>query len=170
MSDYRRVYISGGTYFFTVVTYQRQKLFSDNQNVEWLRQAFKTVKHKRPFEMPAVVVLPDHLHCLWSLPKGDADFSTRWQMIKTAFSRRISNGVRADGSKNIWQPRFYEHCIRDESDYDRNLDYIHFNSVKHGLVASPGEWTHSSFHRFVGKGWYSKNWGETPPIDIDGYE
>lgn len=158
MSDYRRLYLPGATYFFTVVTYRREPIFADEQKVEWLRQAFQTVKAKRPFESLAAVVLPDHLHCIWRLPEGDSDFSTRWQMIKTAFSRRMPATI-GKGGKRIWQPRFFEHCIRDEDDFTNHLDYIHYNPVKHGLVASPAKWPHSSFRRFVASGRYPENWG-----------
>ncbi len=109
MSDYRRLYIPGGSYFFTVVTYERQYLFTTAQRVKELRQAFSYVKMRRPFAIVAAVVLPDHLHCLWQLPDGDCDFSTRWQMIKTEFSRRIPSPAGKDGAKTIWQPRFWEH-------------------------------------------------------------
>jgi len=111
VSNYRRVYIPGGTYFFTLVTYRRQPIFADGERVELLRQSFREVKAKRPFDLLAAVVLPDHLHCLWCLPEGDADFSTRWQMVKTSFSRRIPAKKRKDGAKTIWQPRFYDHCM-----------------------------------------------------------
>ena len=120
--------------------------------MEKLRQSFLEVKAKRPFELLAAVVLPDHLHCLWCLPESDADFSTRWQMVKTSFSRRIPAQKRKDGAKSIWQPRFYDHCIRDESDFQKHLDYIHYNPVKHGLAYSPGEWPYSSFAHFVALG------------------
>lgn len=166
MSDYRRVYIPGGTYFFTLVTYRRQKIFADSSNVELLRKSFREVKAKRPFQLVAAVILPDHLHCLWCLPDADADFSSRWQMVKTGFSRRIPAQVRADDTKTIWQPRFYEHCLRDESDFQKHLDYIHYNPVKHGLVATPGEWPHSSFARFVAFGWYASDWGGAEPPDV----
>ena len=167
MSIYRRLYIPGGTYFFTLVCYRRQKIFADEQRVMLLRQAFREVKSKRPFDLLAIVVLPDHLHCIWRLPNGDADFSTRWQMVKTAFSRRIPAYVKANGSKTLWQPRFYEHCLRDESDFHKHLDYIHYNPVKHGLVATPGEWPYSSFKRFVNFGLYPCNWGDVAPADMD---
>jgi len=159
MSDYRRLYIPGGRYFFTLVAYRRQPIFTDEQRVMLLRQAFREVKNKRPFDLLAEVVLPNHLHCLWRLPKGDADFSTRWQMVKTAFSRRIPANVKKDGSKAIWQPRFYEHCLRDESDFHKHLDYIHNNPVKHGLLVLPGEWSYSSFKCFVNLGWSAQDWG-----------
>jgi putative transposase len=170
MSDYRRVYIPGGTYFFTLVTYRRQPIFSYDGRVELLRRSFREVKSKRPFDLLAAVILPDHLHCLWCLPEGDADFSTRWQMVKTSFSRRIPAEIIKDGAKTIWQPRFFDHCIRDESDFHKHLDYIHYNPVKHGLVSSPGEWPYSSFARFVALGWYTSSWGDVVPPDVEDME
>jgi putative transposase len=168
MSNYRRLYIPGGTYFFTVVTYRRRLIFCDEERVKLLRQAFREVKDKRPFELLAMVVLPDHLHCIWRLPFDDADFSTRWQMVKTAFSRRLPADTETNGAKTIWQPRFYEHCLRDESDFHRHLDYLHYNPVKHGLTSSAAEWPYSSFKRFVNMGWYAINWSVTgvDPDDI----
>jgi len=170
MSNYRRVYIPGGTYFFTLVTYRRQPIFADGERVEQLRQSFREVKVERPFDLLAAVILPDHLHCLWSLPEGDADFSTRWQMVKASFSRRIPAKKRKDGAKTIWQPRFYDHCIRDEIDFHKHLDYIHYNPVKHGLVSSLSDWPYSSFARFVELGWYVSNWGDITPPDVEDME
>ncbi|MDO8938047.1 MAG: transposase [Methylicorpusculum sp.] len=167
MSNYRRLYVPGGTYFFTLVSYRRQAIFADEQRVILLRQAFREVKNKRPFELLAAVVLPDHLHCLWTLPYGDADFSTRWQMVKTAFSRRVPSEVKANGSKMLWQPRFYEHCLRGDNDFHKHMDYIHYNPVKHGLATKPGEWPYGSFRRFVNLGLYTSNWGEMSPSDVD---
>ncbi|MDP3335077.1 MAG: transposase [Methylococcaceae bacterium] len=167
MSNYRRLYIAGGTYFFTLVTYRRQPIFADYGQVEQLRQSFREVKAKRSFDILAAVVLPDHLHCLWRLPEGDTDFSTRWQMVKTGLPRRIPAIIKKNGAKAVWQPRFYEHCIRDESDFHKHLDYIHYNPVKHGLVSSPGEWPHSSFVRFVALGWYEISWGDAVPADVE---
>ncbi len=170
MSNYRRLTIRGGTYFFTVVTYRRQPIFTDDARVELLRHAFREVKAKRPFDVVAAVILPNHLHCLWNLPEDDADFSTRWQMIKTSFSRRIPAKIRKDGSKTVWQPRFYEHCIRDERDFHNHLDYIHYNPVKHGLVSSPELWLYSSFKHFVALGYYPSGWGEFVPSDVQDME
>ncbi|MCQ8130723.1 REP-associated tyrosine transposase [Methylomonas rivi] len=169
MSNYRRLYIPGGTYFFTVVAYRRQTVFADEQRVNLLRQAFREVQSKRPFDLLAAVVLPDHLHCIWRLPLDDADFSSRWQMVKTAFSRRIPANVKMDGAKTVWQPRFYEHCLRDENDFHRHLDYLHYNPVKHGLASSAADWPHSSFKRFVNMGWYASNWSAigADPDDIE---
>jgi len=170
MSNYRRVYIPGGTYFFTLVGYRRKPIFADGERVELLRRSFREVKAKRPYDVLAAVVLPDHLHCLWCLPEGDADFSTRWQMVKTSFSRRMPAKKRKDGAKTIWQPRFYDHCIRDESDFQKHLDYIHFNPVKHGLVSSPGDWPYSSFAHFVALGCYAGNWGDVAPPEVEDME
>ena len=170
MSDYNRLYIPGGTCFFTLATYHRQPILADIEKVELLRRCLREVKAKRPFDIVAAVVLPEHLHCLWRLPTCDADYSTRWQMVKTAFSRHVPAKIRKDGSKTVWQPRFYEHCIRDETDFHRHLDYIHYNPVKHGWVSMPSEWPHSSFAHFVAMGWYASGWGEAPPADLDGVE
>ncbi|MEQ1531049.1 MAG: transposase [Methylococcales bacterium] len=167
MSDYRRLYIPGGTYFFTLVTYRRQPIFADAHHIFLLRQAFREVKNKRPFALLAIVILPDHLHCLWRLPIDDADFSTRWQMIKTAFSRRVPSSPNKNGAKRIWQPRFFEHGIRDEHDFKKHLDYIHYNPVKHGFAARPSAWPYSSFRRFVAVGWYVDDWGDIVPADMD---
>jgi len=170
MSDYRRLYAPGGTYFFTVVTHERQRLFVAAHRIKELCQAFRYVKARRPFVVIAAVVLPDHLHCLWQLPDGDCDFSTRWQMIKTEFSRHIPTSVKKDGSKTIWQPRFWEHLIRDEEDFRRHFDYIHYNPVKHGLVSAPAAWPYSSFRRFVRMNWYDADWGAGEPENLSGLE
>ena len=161
---------SGGNLFFTLVTYRRQRIFADGERVGQLRQSFREVNEKRPFELLATVVLPDHLHCLWCLPEVDADFSTRWQMVKTSFSRHIPAKKRKDGAKTIWQPRFYDHCIREESDFHKHLDYIHYNPVKHGLVSSPGDWPYSSFAHFVRLGYYVSNWGDVAPREVEDME
>ena len=133
-------------------------MFSSPAEVQILRAAMRRVMHSRPFGVEAMVVLPDHLHCLWRLPAGDADFSGRWREIKKAVSRRFGTPV--------WQPRFWEHLIRDADDWRRHLDYIHFNPVKHGLAARPAAWPWSSFRRCVARGWYDPDWGATEPAGI----
>jgi putative transposase len=154
--QYRRWRREGGIYFFTVVTQERQTLFSDPENVQLLRQAFARVKAKLPFRIPGFVILPDHLHCLWVLPVDDGDFSTRWRLIKSHFSRNYSkvNMIRTSSrhhkrEKMIWQRRFWEHFIRDENDFIRHLEYIHLNPVKHGYVVDPAEWPYSSIHHYL---------------------
>lgn len=158
MSKYRRARITGATYFFTVVTWKRRRWFDDASQVERLKASFRYAMVRRPFKLDAIVVLPDHLHCMWTL-KDDSDFSTRWQMIKTHFSRSVQTRIGSKGAKQVWQPRFWEHVIRDEQDYHRHLDYIHYNPVKHGLVTQPEKWPHSSFLRFIDKGYYELGWG-----------
>lgn len=163
MSEYRRARVAGASYFFTVVTWQRQLLFTDDIPVEMLRQAFRKTMKNRPFEIEAIVVLPDHLHSLWRLPEGDTDYSSRWREIKKAFSRRITTDTNARNERLVWQRRFWEHVIRDDRDWRHHLDYIHYNPVKHGLALRPGDWPWSSFRSAVEKGWYDPDWGSQPP-------
>jgi putative transposase len=163
--EYRRSRIPGATYFFTVVTYQRQPLFVELDNIELLREVFREVKAASPFEIDAMVVLPDHLHCLWTLPETDANFSERWRCIKAKFSRQCvapsqqSASRSSKGEKAVWQRRFWEHHIRNEADFINHVEYIHYNPVKHGLVAAPKDWPHSSFHKYVQNGIYKEDWG-----------
>ncbi len=170
MSNYRRVYIPGGTYFFTVVTLDRVPVFINEDRVEALRQAFRKVMAVRPFRIDAMVVLPEHLHCILRFPEGDADYSSRWRAIKKAASRQIGMDTNARNERMVWQRRFWEHAIRDEEDWRRHVDYIHYNPVKHGLVSSPGEWAWSSFGNAVSKGWYEETWGANEPITIVGMD
>lgn len=158
--EYRRLYQSGARYFFTVVTENREPLLIDN--IERLRAAFRLCLLRYPFEIEAIVVLPDHIHTLWRLPDGDSDFSTRWMVIKRKFSAGLPSHFVSDSKtkkreKGIWQRRFWEHCIRDENDWRRHVDYIHFNPVKHGYVSAPQDWLYSSFNQAVRKGWYEPN-------------
>jgi len=163
MTDYRRHRVPGGTYFFTVNLYDRR---SDllTRNIDILREAVRKVRVQAPFHIDAWVVLPDHLHCVWTLPDEDVDFSGRWQAIKTAFSKHIPPGEFRSvsrlkkGERGIWQRRFWEHTIRDDKDYGAHIDYIHFNPVKHGLVAHAADWPYSSFHRLVAAGCYPADW------------
>jgi putative transposase len=170
MPDYRRIHVDGGVYFFTVATYGRRLLFKEEAAVDALKNSFKRVMAVYPFEIDAMVVLPDHLHCIWTLPDGDSDFSLRWRLVKSGFTHYgpVTSAEAACDSrlrkkeKGIWQRRFWEHMIRDEADLNRHRDYIHYNPVKHGLTASPGQWKHSSFRKFVEKGLYPSNWGQSP--------
>jgi putative transposase len=169
----RRILRPGGQYFFTLVTYDRRPLLVDH--IDRLRHAFLTTRRRRPFILEAIVVLPDHLHTMWRLPEGDPDYSTRWASIKrifsTTFSRALANETqRRRRDRGIWQRRFWEHCIRDEADWRRHFDYVHYNPVKHGYCSAPSEWPHSSFGRMVEKGWYASDWGETAPAGIEGMD
>jgi len=160
MSNYRRVFIPGGVYFFTVVTYLRRPIFSAPENVDVLREAFNHIMAIRPFTIDGIVVLPDHLYCIWRLPEADADFSGRWKEIKKYVSKRIGTKRKTRNTMDVWQPRFWDHVIRDEEDWRRHMDYTHYNPVKHGLTASPVDWPISSFHKAEAKGWYPENWGQ----------
>lgn len=167
MPNYRRAFAPGGTYFFTVVVADRRASIL-TERIDALSNAFRVVRAWRPFAMPAFVVLPDHLHCIWSLPEGDADFPARWNRIKGEFSRGVDD--RGYGSpsrtskreRSIWQRRYWEHLIRDERDLRNHIDYIHYNPVKHGWVQRPGDWPYSSFHRFVLKGALSADRAGSP--------
>ena len=150
MSEYRRYYIKGGTWFFTVNLQNRRSQLLTTQ-YQMLRHAIIKVKRDRPFEINAWVVLPEHMHCIWTLPEGDDDFSSRWREIKKQFTH-------ACGLKNIWQPRFWEHAIRNTKDYRHHVDYIYINPVKHGWVKQVSDWPFSTFHRDVARGLYPIDW------------
>jgi len=163
MTQYRRQFRQGGTYFFTVnIADRSQPLLT--QHIHELRQAFISVRHEHPFTQDAVIILPDHLHAIWTLPPGDSDFSTRWKKIKARFSRALpitsstSSSRQNKGERNIWQRRFWEHIIRDDLNYQRHVDYIHYNPVKHGYCTQVKDWPYSSFHRFVTAGIYTEDW------------
>jgi len=176
MSDYRRWYVPGGTYFFTIVTYKRHPFFSDPIARELLREAWKKVQASSPFTNIASVLLYDHFHCLWTLPPGDTDYSLLIKSIKDQFTRQwlaqggfevpVSSSQKMRGNRGIWQRRFWEHVIRDEEDLESHFDYIHFNPVKHGYVGKPLDWPYSTFHRYVHSGHYSRNWGSQCPTNI----
>jgi putative transposase len=147
---------------------RRRKLLTEH--IDILREVFKAACRRRPVTLESIVILPDHLHCLWTLPDGDADFSTRWQDIKARFSGRISKGERLSnrrlkkGERGVWQRRFWEHFIRDEQGYERHMDYIHYNPVKHGYVTRVPDWPYSSFHRYVRCGIYDLEWAADDDI------
>jgi putative transposase len=163
MPEYRRNRVPGATYFFTVNLWDRR---SDLlvAHIEQLREAVRIVRQRRPFAIDAWVALPDHVHCVWTLPPGDSDFSQRWWAIKTTFSKSMPRGEHRSpvmtrrGERGIWQRRYWEHTIRDDRDYAAHMDYVHFNPVKHGLVSSPRDWPFSSFHRCVAAGIYPIGW------------
>jgi putative transposase len=164
MARYRRVKIEGGCYFFTVVLADRTSDLLVRQ-IERFREAYRSTQNARPFETIAICILPDHLHAVWQLPSDDADFSARWRIIKSNFSRGFTAASSRTLSKlkkrekGIWQRRYWEHAIRNESDLKRHVDYIHFNPVKHRLVSRVSDWPHSSFHRYVKEGSLPHDWG-----------
>jgi putative transposase len=168
MSNYLRSFVPGGTFFFTVALAQR----GDNdllvREIELLRDSVRATRATHPFEIVAWVVLPDHLHAIWTMPPNDHNYSVRWAAIKSRFSRGIpnhetrSNSRATQGERGIWQRRFWEHTIRDERDLQHHIDYIHYNPVKHALVARAADWPHSTFHRFVAQGLCSRDWASAP--------
>jgi putative transposase len=178
MSDYRRWFVAGGTYFFTVVTYNRYPLFRDSLARELLRNAFRNVLVEHPFQLTAMVLLWDHLHCLWTLPPGDEAYPARWKAIKDGFTTTwfaaggheepVTPSQRARGHRGVWQRRYHEHVVRDDSDLETRFDYIHFNPVKHGYVTHPAEWPWSSFHRHVISKHYPADWGSVEPPGLEG--
>ena len=162
MTSYRRNFVAGGTFFFTVNLAER-RLRLLTEHIDRLRAAFRATRARHPFTIDAVVVLPDHLHAVWTLPDGDADFATRWRLLKSSFSRTLPRGERRSdsrvrkGERGIWQRRYWEHTIRDETDLARHIDYIHNNPVKHGHVTRVEDWPYSSFHRMMREGSYPKD-------------
>ncbi len=164
MPRYIRAHIPGGTYFFTVAILERKRRLLI-EHINALRAAFASVQARSPFTIDAAVILPDHLHCIWTLPDGDADFPARWHAIKSKFSRSLpkqeplSARRVAKGERGIWQRRFWEHFIRDDEDFARHMDYIHYNPVKHGHARSVTDWPYSTFHRHVQHGVYAQDWG-----------
>ena len=176
MSRYRRADTPGATYFFTVVSYRRQPILCDEPIRSALRHAIAEVRTRHPFVVEAWVLLPDHLHCLWTLPPNDADFATRWALIKREVSLACGPGYRKSAwlsaskkkhrESTLWQRRYWEHRIRDETDLARHIDYIHHNPVKHGLCRAPRDWPYSTLHRYIEAGTVPADWGaSTLPLD-----
>ena len=173
MVRYRRNFVPGGTFFFTLTLNDRRSSALVG-HVALLRDAFRKTRNEQPFSIDAIVVLPDHLHTILTLPPGDPDFSNRLRRIKGRFTRGVvSAGVPVSsdhrGEYSLWQKRFWEHTIRDDRDFERCADYIHFNPVKHGLVSSPSEWPFSSLHRYVRAGIMAKDWGGDGPVHGDNF-
>ena len=166
MVQYRRNRVAGGTYFLTLTLRDRRTNYLV-KHVEVLRGSFRRVQITHPFSIDAVVVMPDHLHLLCTLPEGDTDYSERVRLIKRYFTQSL---IALDvASRGVWQSRFWEHTIRDDNDFYRHVDYVHFNPVKHGHVCNTNEWPHSSFHRYVRQGLLPLDWGDST-IDMSDEE
>jgi putative transposase len=163
MSRYRRAKVEGGAFFFTLALADRTSDLLVS-HIDRVRRSYRVMSERLPFRTVAICVLPDHLHALWSLPEGDADFASRWSLFKSGFSRGLppaktrSASKVAKREKGIWQRRYWEHAIRDDADFERHVDYIHYNPVKHGLVTRVADWPHSSFHRYVAQGILAADW------------
>jgi len=175
MTSYRRSIVPGGSYFFTVnLADRRRELLT--KHIDALRAAFRYARGRYAFTIEAIVVLPDHLHAIWTLPDGDTDFAVRWRLIKSTFSRAlppdepVSPSRARKAERGIWQRRHWEHAIRDETDFERHADYIHFNPVKHGHVLRVRDWPYSSFHRVVRLGILPEDWaGEFTEETVSGF-
>ena len=160
---YRRHYIEGGSYFFTVNLAERNRRLLV-EYVDTLRAAIHSVRNRHPFQIDAIVIMPNHLHAIFTMPTGDADYSTRWMLIKAGFSRnipkteRVNASRRSKGERGIWQRRFWEHTLQDEDDFRHHVDFIHYNPVKHGYVTRPTDWPHSSIHRHIHAGILAPDW------------
>jgi putative transposase len=169
MPEYRRYFVPGGTYFFTLVTLHRAPIFRSADARKILGRVMRAQCQQTPFQTVAVVLMPEHLHAIWTLPPNDDAYSARWQAVKAKFTSEwlksaeseedVSPGYRDQRRRGIWQPRFMEHTIRDEENLNNHFDYVHYNPVKHGYAHSPRDWLWSSFHRYVRSGDYPPNWG-----------
>lgn len=169
MSNYRRVWVPGGTYFFTVNLLERRRGLLV-EHIDLLRDAFRAARAVRPFHLLAIMVLPDHLHCVWRLPDGDADNANRWAQIKSGFNRalpiheRRSSRRIARRERGIWQRHYWEHLVRDDDDLRRVVDYVHINPVKHGYVARAADWPYTSFRQWAATGVYPLDWAAGPVV------
>ena len=176
MSYYRRANMEGGTFFFTVVSYRRQAILCDQPIRNALRAAIKTTQAKHPFSIDAWVLLPDHLHCIWTMPKDDSDYAKRWRIIKQKVSivcadqYKNKTWITASKTKHrestIWQRRYWEHQIRDQLDFNNHVDYMHHNPVKHQLCDKPVQWPYSTLHRYIKEGIYKPDW----TVEDDGFD
>ncbi|MDR3555929.1 MAG: transposase [Syntrophobacteraceae bacterium] len=169
MANYRRVSACGGIFFFTVVTYRRRPILDRSESRHTFREVIEEVRMRYPFSIDAWVLLPDHVHCIWTLSEGVSDFSLRWGLIKSGFSKRTKALFNVEERMNdsrlkhrestVWQRRFWERQIRDFEEYRVYMDYIHYNPGKHGYVKRVFDWPYSTFHRYVKAGIYVQHWG-----------
>ena len=172
MPDFRRLFVPGGSYFFTVNLLERRGNRLLIEHIDPLREAVRKTKLERPFRIDAWVVLPEHMHMMLTLPPDDSDFSSRIRAIKIRFNRAIPATERRsetrinNGERGIWQRRFWEHLIRDERDFETHFDYVHYNPVKHGHVTRVADWPHSTFHRWVDRGLYPRDWTGGTAVDL----
>jgi putative transposase len=169
MAQYRRVYFPGGSFFFTIVVNGRKPIFKSAISRKLLREAWSTIHKKYPFTLVACCLLPEHLHCIWTMPENDSDYSMRWKGIKGLFSKeynkvvrpvvKLSKSMKKKREAGIWQRRFWEHTLCRQEDFNAHIDYIHYNPVKHGLVKNVSDWPWSTFHKYVKQGIYPADWG-----------
>ena len=172
MTNYRRLFVPGAAWFFTVNLQERHNNHLLVENLDLLRAAFTYVKERKPFRIDAVVIMPDHLHCIWTLPSEDGDYPIRWNMLKGYFSHAIPQGEKISTSRRqrrergLWQRRYWAHLLTDQNDFNCHVDYVHWNPVKHGRVKQVVDWPHSSFHRYVKEGVYPADWAHSGDFDV----
>ena len=170
MTAYRRDRTPGACWFFTLNLANRQQSLLI-EHIDLLRSSFRRCMQRHPWQIDAIVILPDHLHALCTLPPDDSDFALRWRLIKTGFSRALPHGERISasrinkGERGIWQRRYWEHRIRDSADFNQHVDYIHHNPLKHGHVQCLADWPWSSFHRYVNAGILPADWAGAEPCE-----
>ena len=169
MASFRRVFTPGATWFFTVAAARRRHLLTDLRVISAFGTAMREARQTLPFSMPAWVILPDHLHVIWTLPENDTDYPRRWSIIKRRTSQLAdlpptarSCSMVARRESGLWQRRYWEHLIRDEHDLQRHVDYIHFNPVKHGYAKQASDWPHSSIHAWIARGDLPDDWSAEP--------
>ena len=174
MPKYLRVK-DGNTYFFTVVTFDRRPILCLEESRNTLGKIITETRKSMPFIIDAWVLMPDHIHCIWTLPEGDTDYSKRWGVIKAAYTKKVGKSlIRIElplsksrlkhRESNLWQRRFWENRIRNDRDYEMHCDYIHYNPVKHGLVSAPRDWDYSTFKGFAERGLYPEDWGSMEQV------
>jgi putative transposase len=174
MPNYQRNFVPGGTYFITIVTYHRRRFLTDESVRPMLYQALRDAQAEMPFAIPAMVIIPDHVHLLIALPPGDCAYPARLGYFKKEFTKSYleaggveattTMGIKLAGRRGVWQPRYWEHTIEDEQDFEHHFDYIHYNPVKHGYVQEVRAWPYSSFHRWVQEGHYPERWSCGPDM------
>ncbi|MCP3878296.1 MAG: transposase [Sulfitobacter sp.] len=172
MPRYRRQNAQGSTWFFTIVTYKRRAFLCGDEVCTALRCSIKKVQTKYPFKIEAWVLLPDHFHCIWTLPDQDSNFQLRISLMKRYVTQSCAGFLHQESlntpsrrkrkESTIWQRRFWEHQIQSEKDLKTHMDYIHYNPVKHELCQSPIEWPYSTIHRLTKEGVYPENWASDP--------
>ncbi|KTD22973.1 REP-associated tyrosine transposase [Legionella londiniensis] len=171
MVYYRRDYTEGAIYFFTLTLHNRRATYLTTY-IHLLGKSFRDVRAKYPFSTLAVAILPDHLHIIWQLPDNECNYSMRWRLIKTNFTKSLLKETihfkkNKRGEYQLWQSRFWEHRIRDETDLQKHVDYIHYNPVKHGYAAKANQWPHSSIHRYIKEGIIPCDWACEPEGDFN---
>jgi putative transposase len=171
MPNYRRYYIPNSIYFITTVTNKRLPIFKDSKNIQILFNTLKTVRHIKQFDLVAYCLLYDHLHLLIGINEEcKYDITNVIHSLKRNFTINYKKIYKITHEVNLWQKRFWDHIIRNENDFKKHMDYIHYNPVKHGITLKPEEYKYTSFNKWVENGFYEKGWGHSEPFDLTDIE